>query len=241
VTGWIRQRLTQRGEDRQAGFTLAETVVTMFVLGIVLAGVQTALIMTQRVVGNQSIRVDQTQQSGTAIAAMSKTLRTAVLPSQLGGTCGTCNLAAFIQGTPNSVQFYANINNDGNTVGPSRVTYSVNSSNQLVETIQAPNAHAATDFNYQYCTPGPGCVVPTRVIAQHVVPGTQLFTYYDKSGNDMTAGNLSATELNQVDSIDLLVKVQDTTSSTVPPTTFVARITLPNAQAITDSTASPSP
>ena len=77
------------------------------------------------------------------------------------------DLAAFIQGTPKSVQFYANINNDRNIVRPSRVTYAVNASNELIETVQAPDAHAADDFDYQYCTPGPGCVVRTRVLPQH--------------------------------------------------------------------------
>ena len=40
---------------------------------------------------------------------MTQVLRTAVLPSQLSATCTGCDVAAFIQGTADSVQFYANL------------------------------------------------------------------------------------------------------------------------------------
>jgi prepilin-type N-terminal cleavage/methylation domain-containing protein len=234
----LRRRL--RGLRPDDGFTLTELIVTMFILGIVLAAVQTTLIMTQKTVGEQATRVDQTQQTSAALNAVTKTLRTAVLPSQLNGTCSSCDLAAFIQGTPTSVSFYANINNDGNVIGPSRVSYNVNSSYELVESIQAPNAHAATDFNYQYCTPGTtGCIVKTRVLARHVVPGSAIFTYYDPNGVSLGTGTLSAADLANVDTMDVVISVDDSTASRVPPTTFMARVSMPNHDSVT--TVSPSP
>jgi len=237
VIAVLRRRLRAGyGDD---GFTLTELLVTVFVLGILLAGVQTTLIFTQRTVGQQSIRIDQEQQTRLAMEAITKTLRTAVLPSQLNGTCSSCNLAAFIQGTPTKVQFYANINNDANVIGPSQVSYVVNSSNQLVETIQAPNAHAASDYNYQYCTPGPGCVVATRVLAYNIVPGSTIFTYYDQAGTSLGTGTLNASDLALVDSMDVVVSVSDSAASKVPPTTFTARVSLPNADAIAQPSPSP--
>jgi prepilin-type N-terminal cleavage/methylation domain-containing protein len=238
VIALLRRRDRSTGGD--GGFTLTEMLVTISILGVVLAGVQTALIMTQRSVSDQAIRVDQVQEGRQAIESVTKNLRTAVLPSQLNGTCTSCNLAAFIQGTTTSVQFYANVNNVDNIVGPSRVTYAVNASNQLIETVQAPNAHAATDFNYQYCTPGTGgCVVRSRVLARNVVPGTQLFTYYDITGVSLGTATLDATKLALVDSVDVIISLQSSSASRIPPTTFTSRVNLPNADSITQPSPSP--
>ena len=211
-----RLRTLLSGRDR--GFTLAEVSITVVILGVVLAGVQTALIMTQRTVSDQSVRVDQTQQGRVAIESVTKILRTAVLPSQLNATCTGCSdLAAFIQGTPKSVQFYANINNDRNIVGPSRVTYTVNSSNELVETMQAPNPHAADDFNYQYCTPGPGCVVSTRVLARNMVPSQAgVHVLRQVSATRSGTGTLDATKLALVDSVDVVISTKLSPTSRVP-------------------------
>ncbi len=238
MTEFLRRR--NRAASGDGGFTLTEVIITIFILGVVLAGVQTALIMTQRTVSDQSNRVDQTQQGRQAIESVTKNLRTAVLPSQLNATCTGCsNLAAFIQGTPTSVQFYANINNDNNVIGPSRVSYAVNAANELVETVQAPNAHAANDYNYQYCTPGPGCVVKSRVLARNMVPGQTVFTYYDNTGTSLGTATLNATALSLVDSVDVVVSTRVGNGTRVPATTFASRVTLPNADAIAQTTPSP--
>ena len=174
-----------RTRHSDGGYTLVELVVVIFVLGIVLAGVQTTLIMTQKTVSQNAQRLDQNAQAKTAMDSMSRILRTAVLPSQLNATGTTGTAAAFIQGTATSVQFYADLNNDANTIGPSRVTYVI-SSGVLTETIQAPNAHAVGDYNYQYCTPGPGCnTVVSRVLARNVQTANPLFTYYAKNGTQV--------------------------------------------------------
>ena len=177
-------RAERAGHDEsgaEGGYTLVELVMVIFVLGIVLAGVQTTLIFTQRTVGQNSMRLDQSAQSKTAMDSMSRILRTAVLPSQLNATCTTGSAAAFIQGTATSVQFYANLNNDANTVGPSRVTYNV-TNGVLTETIQPPDSHAVGDYNYQYCNPVlPTCTTDvTRVLARNVQTTNPLFTYYDE-------------------------------------------------------------
>ena len=235
----VRKLLAVRS-DR--GFSLMEVSITVVILGVVLAGVQGALIMTQRTVSDQSVRVDQMQQGRQAIEGVTKVLRTAVLPSQLNATCSGCaDLSAFIQGTPQSVQFYANINNDRNIVGPSRVSYSVNSSNELVETIQAPNPHAADDFDYQYCAPGPGCAVKTRVLARNMVPSQAVFSYYDRYGNSLGSSSLDASKLALVDSVDVVISTRLNPTSRVPATSFTSRVSLPNADSIPQTTATPSP
>jgi hypothetical protein len=139
--------------------------------------VMTVIIAAQKNVNGNSARLDQIQQGKVAMESMSKTLRTAVRPSQLNATCTGCDQAAFLQGNARSVQFYANINNPANILGPSRVSYTVDNSGVLRETLQAPNPHAANDYNYQYCTPGPGCTVISRVLARGVSLNKTMFTH----------------------------------------------------------------
>ncbi|HAS08341.1 MAG TPA: hypothetical protein DCR52_03655 [Actinobacteria bacterium] len=220
------------------GVTLIEMVVVIAILSGVLAMVMTVIIAAQKNVNGNSARLDQIQQGKVAMESMSKTLRTAVRPSQLNATCTGCDQAAFLQGNARSVQFYANINNPANILGPSRVSYTVDNAGVLTETLQAPNPHAATDYNYQYCTPGPGCTVISRVLARGVSLNKTMFTYYDASNNTFSTLPLASADLPRVDSIDIIVNVSS--SAQVSSTTFTQRVTLPNADAV-QQTAVPTP
>lgn len=215
---------------------MIEMMVVVMILGIVLAAVQTTLIVAQKTVSGSGARVDQTQQAKTAIDSITKVLRTAVLPSQLNGTGASSTAAAFIQGTKTSVQFYANINNDANIIGPSQVTYAVDASGTLTEKIQPPDAHAVGNYNYTYaCTT---CTL-TRTLARNVTTTQTLFTYYTKNGAAITDATLTASDLASVDSIDVVVQCKAYAKQTIQPTTLYARVTLPNADAVAITTASP--
>jgi prepilin-type N-terminal cleavage/methylation domain-containing protein len=233
VIRFVRNRVQRLGD--QSGFTLIEMVVVIGILGSVLAMVQSTSIMAFKDVGTNATRLDQAQQSKTGVESMSKVLRTAVLPSQLLGSCSLCNLAAFLQGTTSSVSFYANVNNPNNTIGPSKASYTVDSGARLVEVIQPPNAHAVTDTDYQYCVASAStCTTDkTRVVAYGVTGLATLFTYYDKGGAVLTPP-LDATELTQVDSIDIVLTIKRTVS--VKGTTLTQRVTLPNADSVVDNT-----
>ncbi|MCX6419403.1 MAG: type II secretion system protein, partial [Actinobacteria bacterium] len=110
-------RQLKRSDD---GVTLIEMVVVIAILSGVLAMVMHVILAAQKNVNGNSARLDQIQQGKVAMESMSKTLRTAVRPSQLNATCTGCDQAAFLQGNARSVQFYANINNPANILGPSR-------------------------------------------------------------------------------------------------------------------------
>jgi prepilin-type N-terminal cleavage/methylation domain-containing protein len=231
----LRKVVRQLHGDK--GISLIEMVVVTAILGVVLAMISATTIGAQKMLTNTSSRLDQLQQSKDAMESISKILRTSVLPSQLNGTCTACTTAAFINGDVRSVQFYANINNDSNVSGPSQVSYVVSADGTLTESVHGPNPHAASDYNYLYtCTKGTtGCVVYSRVLARHVDTTVALFTYYDASGATIVPP-LTGSELAQVDSVDVVIKVK--VSKTGQPVTLTERVTLPNADAVAQASAS---
>jgi prepilin-type N-terminal cleavage/methylation domain-containing protein len=233
-----RPDLGQQPDD--GGFTLIELVVAMIILGVVLGGGFLLLTGAIRTAQATSSRVTDINNARLAAAAMSRTLRTAVLPSQLddSASAGTIT-AAFIQGGPTSVQFYADIGNpatlpsSGNTTyGPSQVTYSL-SAGVLTQTIQPPLSHDVNNHDYQYCTPGPGCQVFTTVLARGVDANTTtkpLFVYYDANGASL--GALSATNLDDVDSIDIRVGMDTVSTGPMGTTSITTRVSLPNHESL---------
>jgi prepilin-type N-terminal cleavage/methylation domain-containing protein len=220
------------------GLSLIEMVVVTLILGVVLAMVQQTTIQAQKELSGNSSRLDQLQQSKVAMESMSKVLRTSVLPTQLDGTCPLCATAAFLSGDVRSVQFYANINNDSNVIGPSQVSYIVAADGTLTEYIHGPNPHAANDYNYQYTCVKPtvGCVVNTRILARHVDTTQPMFTYYDASGTAISPMPLNGAALKLVDSIDVVIRVK--VSKKIQAVTLTQRVTLPNADAVQEESPS---
>lgn len=218
-------RRVGRGDD---GFTLAEMLTVITLLSLISALAFGALIQAQKTVRGNQNRLDQTQQAKAAMETMSKTIRTAVLPSQIGGS--NTDVAAFLQADWNRVSFYGNLYNEANANGPSKVSYELKPSGQLLETVQ-PASGVNGSGAYTYCTPGPGCRVYTRTVARNVVYDSTkpLFVY-----NSVTAPNgmttpLNSTTLPSVNSIDVQLSVK--AGKEVVASTVVTRVSLPNANA----------
>lgn len=237
-------RRNEVGDDR--GVSLIEMLVVVSILGTIMAMVSQGLVSAQRTMNQNSSRLDGLSQTNLAMEAMTRVLRTAILPSQVQATCAGCDVAAFIEGDNRMVRFYANVDNDGilpssgtTDLGPRRVSYIISEAGELIETIQKPNLHSVTDFNYQYCTPGASCPIHTRILARDVTAGT-VFTYYDRSGVVIAPPLQSAvSKLKAVDSIDLMISVQP--NDHVNSATVMARVTLPNADSLIQPTPTPVP
>lgn len=243
VTTAVRRRVL-RATRGDTGLTLIEMVVAMAVGTIVIIASFTLHISSLRAASGTGTRLNQINEGRVAVEAMSRSLRTAILPRQLGAECVSgsvgCLEAAFMRGESGSVRFYANINNVPdvtgvrNTNGPSRVEYSV-TDGTLRESIQRPELHAPGDTSYTYCdATSPTCTVSTRVLATGVQSAPALFTYYDRSGAVLPTP-LGAAMLQNVDSIDIQVRVSQPGHPSVAPTTYVTRVSLPNAASVVNN------
>jgi len=235
------------GRRVDEGLSLVELAVTMMIMGIVVATTAALVIGAQRTNSQTIARLDQVESARTAVERMSRTLRASVMPSQLLVSCTGCTEDAFIQGGDFGVQFYSNINNPGNTVGPSRVSYEVIATapgvGNLVQTIQIPRSSTPDRAaGYQYCNPAvdttPDCLSQVKriTVARNLLTttGFPMITYYDQSGIQLltTTGVLNSDQLPSVLSIELRVTVQQQISYRAQPTTYIQRIMLPNAQAV---------
>jgi prepilin-type N-terminal cleavage/methylation domain-containing protein len=235
----MRNPLPQaRRPSGDAGLTLVEMLTAMVVGSIVMSAAFVMFTTAQRANATSIARQETVNQAKVSVEAIGRNLRTAIQPNQLEDTSSTD--VAFVQGGPRAVAFYANVDNADNLIGPSRVTYAVDASSRLVQTIQRPLPHAATDHNYQYCDPSlASCAKSIQVLATGVDPAAQLFTYYDDQEAvlvfDPTCTCLTATNLGVVSSVEvkLVLTTQAAVGATaVASTTYVLRIGLPNRDSV---------
>jgi prepilin-type N-terminal cleavage/methylation domain-containing protein len=228
-----RFRIRRLGAD--AGMSLTELLVTMFITSILIAGTATLVVGVSRTNGANIDRTDQVDTARVGVERMVQALRTSVMQSQLG--CSGCTADAFIQGADYGAQFYANINNAGGTVGPSKVTYRIvttgTGTGDLRQTIQRPDsATPSPTLGFQYTNTAN--IVDT-VIARGVRTdtGAPMFAYFDGASARLvpTSGALTAAQLKNVLAIEVQLTVQ-TPSQRARPTTYVQRLLLPNAEAV---------
>ena len=253
---WLRPRTG--GAVRDGGFSLVELMVTIFIMGIVVAATVSLTIGFQRTNASNTSRQEQIDTARSAVEAISKSVRTAVKPAQLTSSCaGFCVVDAFFQGTDFSVQFYANLNNSRNRIGPSRVTYTLvktgPTAGQIIETIQRPDPDpdgpGPTEWpgpsGYVYCNATSGSATAdckarfaTRPVAFGAIAatGAPVFKYYDANGFRVSplvsGGSLNVPQLGSVLSIEIIVTVRSKNAVQAATTTYVQRVTLPNAQAV---------
>ena len=226
-----------RPAARDEGFSLPEILVAMGLFSLLTLLLCTTSILGMRVANGMQNRLDNATQGQSSIDAVSKVLRTAILPDQLTDvSCVSCADTAILQATRTQVSFYANLNNNG--IGPSLVTLQIvrdtfasQTSGALVQTMQPPTGLGAGKYTFCNPTTDPTCVVQTRVLARGLAwPATDIFGYYDFNGAPITTSTLSDSDLASVASVEVAVTVQTVRGqSQYPSSTVVKRVRLPNS------------
>jgi prepilin-type N-terminal cleavage/methylation domain-containing protein len=207
------RRHARRGDDR--GITLTEMIVAMAVFGIVMIGVGALTVGIQRSDRAAWDRVDDTEEGRYALQQLSRTLGRAVVPTTLGGR----ERSAFAEIEPDAMALYANLDNPGNTVGPSRVEHTL-VDGVLTQTVRRPVAGTRDT----YCADGddsPGCAgrVVVQVLARSVLAddAQPLFTYLDDGGDPTDQAHL-------VRAVRVALAVQQDPDADGEPVRFVDRI-----------------
>ncbi|WP_166139074.1 PulJ/GspJ family protein [Nocardioides ochotonae] len=234
----MTRRRCSPGAFGDRGMTLAELLVAMAIFTILMTGLGTTAVLVIRTTAALENRLDNATQSQVSVDAVSKVLRTAVLPEQATElACPTCADTALKAATRTRVQFYANLNTVGSapllvTLELERDTHAAQTSGQLVQRIQRPIINTATQ-SYSYCDATlPTCSVQKRVLARGLAwPAVDTFFYYDSGGTLITLASLGDVELPLVSSVEIALKVQTVRGNTrYKPATVFKRVRLPNAE-----------
>jgi hypothetical protein len=229
-----------RAPDRRTaddGGSLAELLVAMGLFTLLTLVITVTSVLGYRISANLANRTDNATQGQLATDAVSKVLRTAILPDQLTEvSCVDCADTAIVQATRTQVSFYANLGATS-VVGPSLVTLRVvqdtratQTSGQLVQTLQPP-----TDLGggkYTFCNPATaGCAVQTRVLTRGLAwPAVSFLAYYNFSGTEITSATFSSADLASVASVEVNLAIQVVKGQArYPATTVIKRVRLPNS------------
>lgn len=222
----IKRRLGVETLRDERGMTVTELVMVSAILAIVMAFVTSGFVSMQSAVTTDDIKLQNLDEARTLMDNMSKDIRTATLLPVPNAT------SPFTIASQSAVQFYANLMTTGS---PNRIDLYVDSTNpkapRLIERITPP-------------TPGqnppnwtPGGTPFNRYVGQYVVNGTTgyttpLFQYYDSSGTLIPWGasgtSLDASRLPDIYSVMITLSVRKYTQRSIPATTLINQVTLPN-------------
>lgn len=192
-----------RGAGGQAGITMVEMAVVVALLGLVLAMAMQGVVAYQRATGSADTRQQDLGEARTAMAVVTKDLRTATEFTSVAGA---------------DVTFSALLNT-GSTAPANQLRLYVDASGVLREAVTPPDDPSASPLTYTG-TP------TTRTVARGLTDTANLFSYRDSSDN-VTATLTAITSVVVTVSVDLPSR----SGAEVPPTVLTSRVFLPNVAA----------
>jgi type II secretory pathway pseudopilin PulG len=223
----IRKRLGRDSLRGEQGVTVTELVIVCAILSIVMTFVTAGFVSMQSAATTDDIKLQNLDEARTLMDNMSKDIRTATLLPVPTAT------SPFTIADVNKMQFYANLMT---TAAPNRIDLYVDYTNpaapRLFEKVTPPTA-GSNPPNWT-----PGGTPFTRYVGQYVVNGTSakyptpLFQYFDRSGTQLVppAGQtaLDPTQFASIYSVLVTLSVRKSTERSIPATTLVNQVTLPN-------------
>jgi prepilin-type N-terminal cleavage/methylation domain-containing protein len=209
-----------------AGMTVLEVIIATAILGIVVAFVMTGFSAFQSSEATDDLKLQNLDEARLLMDTVSKDIRTAAYV-QAGSP-------AFTTADATHVIFTANLLT---TTNPNQVEIYIDTTDPntpyLVEKIRTPDPNSCLTL----CTYNgvAGSTTTTRFVGKYVTnnAGNPLFTYYDSNGAKIVppVGQTALTcpaQCLQINSIKINLSVRKGTSRTIPSTTLVNTVTLPN-------------
>lgn len=199
------------GAPADAGVTVAELVVAMMILVVVMLGVAATTQGVERTDRESTRRVDDTAEAQYALQLLSRAVARAVVPTSLGGSARTAVLVS----EPDALMLYANLDNPGNAVGPSRVEYALDDGVLTQITRRPVEGDPATYCADDEDTPECEGRVTRLVLARNLRNGADepLFAYRDAAGDPTH-------EPGRVRAVEVALVVQHDPSSGRDPARF---------------------
>ena len=216
----IARRLRIAGRS-QAGMSLAELLVAMFITGILMTLVGTMFVNIARVTTNSNASTSRSGIAGNVMDEISKVVRTATNNPVTGGTSDP----AIVSGTTAALTLYSYVDADPLNPAPTKVTFRVDAAGTLFEDrITATASGSYWVFTGTAKTRNLGGVVQT-------LTGTDaLFIYYDDTNTVITPGGTGLTLAQRalVASVQVTVRVTNTLTTGADPIILINTVGMPN-------------
>ena len=211
---------------REAGFSLIEMMVAIFILGMVMAGVYVGLNNIQSSSVGAAERVINLDEGRVLMDTLSKDFRTATRRTDTSNPLESASWQ--------SATFYARLNTPGQ---PVLVQIALDSEGRLEEMITDPVCQVSITpcpvDEWEY--PGPA---RTRIVGRWVDKTVPVFTYYtvDPDNGDpvpvrldpSNPAPLTTLELAQVRAVQISLKIRRSPNIGATPTTLENWVRLPN-------------
>jgi prepilin-type N-terminal cleavage/methylation domain-containing protein len=217
--------VSTRRRSGDAGVTLVELSVAMFITAVLLGAVATVLLSTLRGVNASMVKISTAADGRLAMEAMSRTLRVAVTPS--GET------SALVTAKPDEIVFYAMLQHTTaiTTPTPTRVRY-YRSGNCLMEAQTPGQDQGTTPTSYHWVDSQTvtKCLVRTTQVP---TTGSPWFRYTTSGALNGTAlipptGGLSQADRQSVLAVEVTVTVTDPQNTSAGGVSNDVRVTLDN-------------
>ncbi len=203
----------RRRADQSGQSTLVEIAATLLLLAIVMTFVYSSIDSAERTVSGTQLRITNLDEARTLMAVLTKDVRTA--------TRLQAGQAPFTAADSRDVTFYANLDNA--TGGPRKIRISVDASNEIIESVQTPDASSvAPDYTYTG-------VAKRRYVGRYLAntAAQPVFEYFDDAGTQLAAP-LSASDRLAVNSVKITLVVRAASKLPVGNVTLVDQVRLPN-------------
>ena len=204
---------------RDEGMSLVELMVAMLVTGIVLAILGNLFVQVTSAATAANTARASVGTASTAMNAMAKVIRQAS-PNAIAAS--TTPDPAVVSGTANALTVYSYVDTSATAPAPTKVTYTVNSANYLVETRVAAVA-SGSYWGFTGAT-------STRTIAGPLTTTGPMFAYQDATGATLpiAAGGLTAAQRAQVVAVAITVTVPNTVRGGSDPIVLTNTVVLQN-------------
>ena len=232
----IRTRFAVVRRDDDAGITLAELLITMFLSSLVLGLVATFFVQIARA----TTSANQSRQGSSIAANIANELSDTIRPAtSLVVSGATKPDPAVVIGLPSKVTLYTFADNVATNVQPIRVQFEVTAANRLLESRWVATKNATTGlwvFPAMTATPSSTRLFPGTIIAASAAttPATSasapLFSYYDSQSVEIipAATGLTQSQRESVASIRFTVRTRSEASTTAAVVTIQNTVGLPN-------------
>lgn len=213
-----------RGAQDDAGMSIPELLVTMFIMAMI-----TTMIVGLVSSFSSTFTRDRAATDSTAVAAAGMKEVTRVVRSgtelQVAGG-GTTNAPVFLEATANALTMHAFIDTDAVDPEPVKVRFAIDASRRVVET-----RWAATTSTKPWAFAAVGAPTSVRPVARFVPAGADpLFTYLDANNQPLTipSGGFSTEQLRSIAAVQITLTVQADTTGRAEAVELQNAVGLPN-------------